>query len=174
MQMKGDNLVYQIINFYNGYSSFTDKMIETCDKPPPPPPRAGPVLTPRAPYEQPWKRSTRRCYMPNIKALGLLVSEKKNFEVFILSSYAQTYDKMINYVSTCDNTPTRAGPVLTPRTSFEQTWYRSTRRCYIPNIKALYLLLLEKKIFKDFPIFFLFVAMATRVIYGFQFFQQLW
>ena len=32
------------------------------------------------------------------------------------------------------------GPVLTPGASYEQTWLRSTRRCYIPNIKALHLL----------------------------------
>ena len=44
-------------------------------------PGAGPVLTPEAPYEETWQRSTRRCYIPNIKALRLPFSEKKNFEV---------------------------------------------------------------------------------------------
>ena len=50
-----------------------------------------------------------RCYIPNIKALGLLVSEK-NFEIFFLCSY----------VPTCD--PPAAGPVLTQGASYEQTW----------------------------------------------------
>ena len=44
-------------------------------------PGVGPVLTPGASYEQTWKRSSRRCYIPNIKALGLSFSEKKNFEI---------------------------------------------------------------------------------------------
>ena len=38
-----------------------------------------------------------------------------------------------------------AGPVLTPEASNEQTWLRSTRRCYTKNIKALGLPLSEKK-----------------------------
>ena len=33
-----------------------------------------------------------RCYIPNIKALGLLVSEKKNFENGLLCSYIPTCD----------------------------------------------------------------------------------
>ena len=50
-------------------------------------PWTGPVLTPGASYEQIWYRSTRRCYIPNIKALHLLVSEKKIFKLFLLWSY---------------------------------------------------------------------------------------
>ena len=46
-------------------------------------------------------------YMPNIKAVGLPVSEEKNFEVGLLWSY----------VRTCD--PTRAGTVLTTDASYE-------------------------------------------------------
>ena len=60
--MKGDNLSNQMINFYNGHSSFKRQndqhsytmlekdytMLELVT------PRAVPVLTPRAPYEQPW------------------------------------------------------------------------------------------------------------------------
>ena len=45
------------------------------------------------------------------------------------------------------------GPVLTPGASYVQTWYRSTRRCYITNIKALHLLVQEEKIFKFFLLF---------------------
>ena len=55
--------------------------------PPPPHPGAGPVLTPGASCEQTWYRSTRRCYIPNIKALHLLVSENNIFKVFLLCSY---------------------------------------------------------------------------------------
>ena len=47
----------------------------------------------------------------------------------------------------------RAGPILTPGASFQQTWWRSIRRCYIPNIKALGLLFSEKGIFKDAVLF---------------------
>ena len=50
-------------------------------------PRARPVLTPGASYVQSWYKSTRRCFIPNIKALHFLVSEKKNFKVFLLCSY---------------------------------------------------------------------------------------
>ena len=50
-------------------------------------PRARPVLTPGASYEQSWYKSTRRCLIPNIIAVHFLVSEKKNFKVFLLCSY---------------------------------------------------------------------------------------
>ena len=43
-----------------------------------------------------------------------------------------------------------------------------------PNIKALGLLVSEKKIFKDFAIFCLLVAMATRLMAGIQSLEQLW
>ena len=46
--------------------------------------------------------STRRCYIPNIKALGLPVSEKKNFEDGLLCSY----------VPSCDP---RGGAIFDPR-----------------------------------------------------------
>ena len=98
-------------------------------------PGAGPVLSPGASYEQTWKRSTRTCYIPNIKTLGLLVSEKKNFEVCLLCSY----------VLTCEPQGSPRGIVLSPGASYEQTWKRSTRTCYIPNIKTLGLLVSEKK-----------------------------
>ena len=52
-------------------------------------PGAGPVLTPGASYEQTWYRSTKKCYIQNIKALRLPVSEKKNYANFVLFSYVQ-------------------------------------------------------------------------------------
>ena len=42
-------------------------------------PGVGPILTPGASYEQTWKTSTRRCYIPNIKALALTVWDKEIF-----------------------------------------------------------------------------------------------
>ena len=45
--------------------------------------------------------------------------------------------------------------------------------CRGPNIKAVCLLVSEK-IFKDFAIIFLLVAMATIVIIGIQSLEQLW
>ena len=50
-------------------------------------PRAGPVLTPGAFYQQTWYRSPRRLHIQNIKSLRLPVSEKKNFEDWLLCSY---------------------------------------------------------------------------------------
>ena len=60
-----------------------------------------------ASYEPTWKKSTRRCFIPNIKAIGLPVLEKKNFVVCYLCSY----------VPTCDP---GAGPVLIQGASYEQ------------------------------------------------------
>ena len=41
------------------------------------------------------------------------------------------------------------GPIFTPGASSKQTWLRSNRRCYIPNIKALVHTVWDKKIFKN-------------------------
>ena len=43
----------------------------------------------------------------------------------------------------------RAGLVLTPGAFYEQTWYRSTRRCHIPNIISLRHPVSEKKKIED-------------------------
>ena len=43
------------------------------------------------------------------------------------------------------------GPFLAPGVLFEQTWKRSTGLCYIPNIKALGPVVLDKKIVSPFP-----------------------
>ena len=55
----------------------------------------------------------------------------------------------------------RARQVLTPRTSFAQTWQRSTRRCCIPNVTALSLPVSEKKIKFSF-----FVPMFKLLTHG--------
>ena len=46
------------------------------------PPAAGPVWTLGLPFEQTWFGSIRQCFIPNIKDLGLLVSDKSIFEGF--------------------------------------------------------------------------------------------
>ena len=71
-----------------------------------------------------------------MKAIHLLVSEKKNFEVCLLCSYVQTCDP-------------RCRASLTPAASYVQTGLRSTRRFGIPNIKTLRLPVSEKKNFED-------------------------
>ena len=55
-------------------------------------PRAGPVPSLGAFYEQTWSMSPRRCHIQNIKSLCLPVSEKKNFEHWLLCSYVLTCD----------------------------------------------------------------------------------
>ena len=39
----------------------------------------GPLFSPGALFEQTWQSITRQCYIPNTKALGLVVSNKKIF-----------------------------------------------------------------------------------------------
>ena len=53
-------------------------------------PVLGPILTLGASYEQTWKRSTRRCYIPNIKALALMVWDKEIFKNFLLYLYVKS------------------------------------------------------------------------------------
>ena len=52
-------------------------------KTPPPPPATGPFWTPGPPFDQTWQRSIRQCYIPNIKALGLAVSEEMLFKAIV-------------------------------------------------------------------------------------------
>ena len=47
-----------------------------------------------------------------------------------------------------------AGPFLTPGGFFQQYIWRTSRCCYIPNMNALGFVVLEKKIFNSFPIYF--------------------
>ena len=110
-------------------------------------PGAAPVLTPGASYEQTGKRFKMRCYVPNIKSLGLPVSEKKNFEIFFLCSY----------VPTCDPRD---------RCSFDLRdikWANLVgfiRRYYIQNIKALAVTFWDKKNFENF-LLYLYVKSET-------------
>ena len=69
-----------------------------------------------------------------MKALGLAVSEKKIFKSFPI------------YFNVKLLTP-GAGPFLTPGGFFQQYIYMTSRCCHMPNIKALGLVVSEKKIF---------------------------
>ena len=76
-----------------------------------------------------------------MKALGLMVMEKKIFKSFPL------------YFNVKLLTP-GAGPFLTTGGFFQRYMWRPSRCCYIPNMNALRFEVLEKKIFNSFPIYF--------------------
>ena len=95
---------------------------------PPPLPGAGPFSTPG-----PWlagfiKRTTIHCYKQNMKALGLVVSEKKIFLCF-------SHDTL------------GAWPVWTPGARFAGFIIH----CYTQNMKALGLVVSEMIFFMFFP-----------------------
>ena len=50
--------------------------------------------------------------------------------------------------------PPAAGPSSNLGPSFEQTWLRTTRQCCIPNFKHLSQVVLKKKIYKNFYMYF--------------------
>ena len=76
-----------------------------------------------------------------MKALGLMVMEKKIFKSFPL------------YFNVKLLTP-GAGPFFMPGGFFQQYMWRTSRCCYIPNMNALGFEVLEKKIFNSFPVYF--------------------
>ena len=84
-----------------------------------------------------------------MKALGLVVSEKKIFLCF-------------------PHDAPGAGPLWTPGARMAGVMKRTTKHCYIQNMKALGLVVSEKKIFLYvFPIISLWelsVAVETRVL----------
>ena len=77
------------------------------------------------------KRTTIHRYIQNMKALGLVVLEKKNFLCF------------------SHDTP-GAGPIWTPGARLAGFIKRTTIHRYTQNTKALGLVVSEKKIFKCF------------------------
>ena len=79
--------------------------------------------------------------IPIMKALGLMVLEKKIFKSFPI------------YFNVKLLTPGE-GPFLTPGGFFQQYMQRTSRCCHIINIKSLGLMVSKKKIFKSFPIYF--------------------
>ena len=76
-----------------------------------------------------------------MKAVGLMVLEKKIFKSFPI------------YFNVKLLTP-GAGPFLTPGVLFQQQMKRTSRCCNTQNMKALGLVVSEKKIFKSLPIYF--------------------
>ena len=95
---------------------------------------AGPVWTPKARLAGFIKRTTIHCYTQNMKALGLVVLEKKIFYVFPI-------------VSLWELMTLGAGPFLNPRAWLAGFIKRTTTHCYIQNMKGLGLMVSEKKIF---------------------------
>ena len=97
-------------------------------------PGAGPFFTPG-----PWlagfiKRTTIQCYTQNMKALGLVVSEKKIFSYF-------------------PHDAPGTGPVWTPGARLAGFMKRTTRHCYTQNMKALgFVVFGEEDFFMFFPL----------------------
>ena len=94
------------------------------------------------------------CYISNIQALCLPVSEKKNFEVFIPCSYVQTYDPLRRgkFWAKGHHMNKLGRGALGPQGHHKNklgSLVESTIRCYIPNIKALCHPISEKKNFED-------------------------
>ena len=94
-------------------------------------PRGEPFWTPGAWLAGFIKRTTTHCYIQNMKALGLVVSEKKIFLCF-------------------SHDAPRVGPVWTPGAWLARFIKRTTIHCYTQNMKALGRVVLEKKIFLCF------------------------
>ena len=103
-------------------------------------PGPGPFLTPGGFFQQYMWRTSRCCHIPNMKALVLMVLEKKIFKTFPI------------YFNVKLLTP-GAGSFLTPGGFFQKYMWRTFRCCNTQNMKALGLVVSEKKIFKSFPIY---------------------
>ena len=111
-------------------------------------PGAGPFLTPGAWLAGFIKRTTRHCYIQNMKAFGLVVLEKKIFLCF-------------------SHDASGAGPIWTQGARLAGFIKRTIIHCYTQNMKALGLVVSEKKNFYVFPIVSLWelsVAMEPRVL----------
>ena len=109
-------------------------------------PGAGPILTSGASYEQTWKMSTRRCCIPNIKALRHPVSEKKNIwaSLFLCSKLVIP----------------GAGPVLTPGASMKKLG-RGPQGDAIYQISKLWAFQFQGRRILKFSCFFLMFQHAT-------------
>ena len=100
-------------------------------------PRAGPVWIPGAQLAGFIKRTTIHCYTQNMEALGLVISEKIFFYVFPI---VNLWELMTPW----------AGQFLTPGAWLAGFIKRTTIHCYIQNMKALGLVVSQKKIFYVF------------------------
>ena len=103
---------------------------------------AGPFCTPGPFHLNKFGRDpTRQCYILNFKHLSKVVLQK----IFIFFSI---------YFYGLNIGPPGAGPSCTQEPSFEQTWLRTTRQCYIPNFKHLSQVVPKKKVFEYFSMYF--------------------
>ena len=59
------------------------------------PPATGPFGTPGPSFEQTWKKSTRQCYIPNIKVLGLAVSDEMSFKAIVDDTRRTSHDRRL-------------------------------------------------------------------------------
>ena len=96
-------------------------------------PGTGPVWTPGSRLAGFIKRNTLHCYTQNMKALGLVVSEK----ISLCFSHCKSMGA---------NDP-QGEAIFDPRGMVGRIYKRTTTHCYIQNIKALGLVVSEKKIF---------------------------
>ena len=97
-------------------------------------PGAGPFLTPRVWLAGFIKRNTTHCYIQNMKALGLVVSEEKIcIYVFLIVSLWELM------------TPS-GGAIFDPGSWLAGFIKRTTTHCYKQNMKALGLVVSKKKI----------------------------
>ena len=101
-------------------------------------PGAWPVLTPGAWLAGFIKRTFIHCYIQNMKALGLVVSEKS----FLCFSQCKSMGA---------NDP-QGRAIFDPRGMVGRIKKRTTIHCYIQNIKALGLVVSEKIVFMFFPL----------------------
>ena len=152
------------------------------------PPGRGPVWTQGARLAGFIKRTSIHCYKQNMKALGLVVSEKIFFffcfshcksmgandprggaifdprgmigRIYVEDHYTLLHTKYesfgpcgfreeVFFLYFPDDAP-GAGPVWTPGAQLAGFIKRTTRHCYIQNMKALALVVSEKKIFLCF------------------------
>ena len=82
------------------------------------------------------KGITNHCYTQNIKALGLMVSEKIFFNFLYCKSMGA-------------NDP-RGAANLDPKSMIGRIYVDTTKHCYILNIQAYGLMVSEKNIFSSF------------------------
>ena len=96
-------------------------------------PGAWPVWIPGAWLAGFIKRTTIHCYIQNMKALGLVVSAK----IFLCFSHCKAMEAIDPW----------GGDIFVPRGMVGRIYKRTTIHCYIQNMKALGLVVSEKKIF---------------------------
>ena len=84
------------------------------------------------------KGTTKHCYILNIQALGLVVSKKKIFSCFT------------HYKPMANNDAPGAWPIWTPGSRLAGIIKGLTKHCFTQNIKALGLMVSEKKIVLPF------------------------